>query len=89
MENYRVSQRRVCRLILLGRSTCRYVSCKKSDEPLRMRLREDVWVRSKNQVFYPNRREPQSEPNGEAVSHFAWYKLREQVTRLRDRGHEQ
>lgn len=39
-ESYRVSQRRACRAMGACRSSCRYVSRRPTQEPLRQRLRE-------------------------------------------------
>ena len=44
-EDYEVSERRACRLLVLHRSVCRYESRKKDDRALRMRLKELAYAR--------------------------------------------
>ena len=44
-EDYEVSERRVCRLLVLHRSMCRYESRRKDDRALRMRLKELAYAR--------------------------------------------
>jgi len=45
LENYEVSERRACRLLVLHRSVCRYESRQKDDRALRMRLKELAYSR--------------------------------------------
>lgn len=45
LEDYGVSERRACGLLVLHRSVCRYESRKKDDRALRMRLKELAYAR--------------------------------------------
>jgi len=45
LEDYEVSERRACRLLVLHRSVCRYESRQKDDRALRMRLKELAYSR--------------------------------------------
>ena len=44
-EDYEISERRACRLLVLHRSVCRYESRRKDDRALRMRLKELAYSR--------------------------------------------
>jgi len=44
-EDYEISERRACRLLVLHRSVCRYESRKKDDRALRMRVKELAYAR--------------------------------------------
>jgi putative transposase len=44
-EDYGISERRACRLVMVHRSTCRYASRKKDDRALRLKLKEIAYAR--------------------------------------------